>query len=199
LSAAEWLSRGAPLSSDSYGKERDVEELRLRDKVIRLVEGDIVEQETDAIVNAANSHLWMGAGVAGAIKRRGGKEIEDEAVGKGPIPIGEAVATGAGRLAAKHVIHAAGMGPDLSTDAARVRGSTWNSLLRAHDLGLSSIAFPSIGTGVGGFSMHECAEIMLGAAKRFLSERDTSIEEVRFVLWGRPAFDTFADVLQRLE
>ncbi len=187
------------MGNDADGKERDMQELRLKDKVIRLVEGDITEQETDAIVNAANSRLWMGAGVAGAIKRRGGKEIEEEAVAKGPIPIGEAVATGAGRLAAKHVIHAAGMGPDLLTDAAKVRSSTWNSLLRAHELGLSSIAFPSIGTGVGGFSMRECAEIMLGEAKRFFSERDTSIEEVRFVLWGKPAFDTFVEVLQRLE
>ena len=193
----EGLNRGH--ATDADRKERDVEELLLRGKVIRLVEGDIAEQETDAIVNAANSHLWMGAGVAGAIKRRGGKEIEDEAVGKGPIPIGEAVVTGAGRLAAKHVIHAAGMGHDLSTDAAKVRNSTRNSLLRADELGHSSIAFPSIGTGVGGFSMHECAEIMLGEAKRFLSERDTSIEEVRFVLWGRPAFDVFADVLRKLE
>jgi len=180
-------------------REMNMEELRLRDKVIRLVEGDIAEQDTDAIVNAANNQLWMGSGVAGAIKRRGGRVIEDEAVAKGPIPVGEAVATSAGRLSAKHVIHAAGMGSDLTTDAAKVRSSTWNSLLRADELHLSSIAFPSIGTGVGGFPMHECAETMLGEAKRFLNERDTSIEEVRFVLWGRPAFDTFADVLQSLE
>jgi len=175
-----------------------MDELRFGGKVIRLVEGDIAEQETDAIVNAANSYLWMGAGVAGAIKRRGGKEIENEAVAKGPIPIGEAVVTGAGRLAAKHVIHAAGMGPDLTTGADKIRRSTWNSLLRAHELGLSSIAFPSIGTGVGEFPVQECAEIMLGEAKRFLTEQDTSITEVRFVLWGQLAFDAFADVLQRL-
>ncbi|MBN1592639.1 MAG: macro domain-containing protein, partial [Candidatus Coatesbacteria bacterium] len=111
---------------------------------------------------------------------------------------GEAVATGAGRLMAKYVIHAAGMGPDLRTDAEKVRNTTYNSMLRADELGLESIAFPSIGTGVGGFSMSECAEIMLGAAKRFLAERDTSLTEVLFVLWGKPAFDTFSEVLGKL-
>ena len=175
-----------------------MEELQLKGKVIRLVEGDITEQRTDAIVNAANSSLWMGSGVAGAIKRRGGKEIEDEAVAKGPIPIGEAVATGAGQLAARYVIHAAGMGPDLLTDAGKVRSSTQTSLFRADELGLLSIAFPSIGTGVGGFPMRECAEIMLGEAKQFLNERSTSLEEVSFVLWGKPAFDIFCDVLSGL-
>ena len=175
-----------------------MEELQLKGKVIRLVEGDIAEQRADAIVNAANSSLWMGSGVAGAIKRRGGKKIEDEAVAKGPIPIGEAIATGAGRLAARYVIHAVGMGPDLTTGAGKVRSSTRNSLLRADELGLFSIAFPSIGTGVGGFPMRECAEIMLGEAKQFLNERNTSLKEVIFVLWGKPAFDTFRDVLSSL-
>lgn len=174
-------------------------ELAVKDKRIRLVEGDIADQDVDAIVNAANSSLWMGAGVAGAIKRRGGQSIEDEALAKGPIEIGEAVATKAGRLKAKYVIHAAGMGPNLKTDEEKIRQSTRNSLKRANELGLSTIAFPSIGTGVGGFPMGQCAEIMLGEAKRFLKERQTSIKEVVFVLWGKQAFDSFAEVLGRLE
>ncbi len=176
-----------------------MEKVFLKDKVIRLVEGDITEQHADAVVNAANSALWMGAGVAGAIKRRGGKEIEDEAVAKGPIPIGDAVATGAGRLPARYVIHAAGMGPNLATDASKIRSSTLNSFLRADELHLESIAFPSIGTGVGGFPMHECAEIMLDEAKRFLTERETSLKEVRFVLWSKEAFEVFDDVLKGIE
>lgn len=176
-----------------------MEKVFLKDKVIRLVEGDITEQHADAVVNAANSALWMGAGVAGAIKRRGGKEIEDEAVAKGPIPIGEAVATGAGRLPARYVIHAAGMGPNLATDASKIRSSTLNSLVRADELHLESIAFPSIGTGVGGFPMRECAEIMLDEAKRFLTERETSLKEVRFVLWSKEAFEVFDDVLKGIE
>ncbi|HUT03117.1 MAG TPA: macro domain-containing protein [bacterium] len=176
-----------------------MEKVFLKDKVIKLVEGDITEQHADAVVNAANSALWMGAGVAGAIKRRGGREIEDEAVAKGPIPIGEAVATGAGRLPARYVIHAAGMGPNLATDANKIRSSTLNSLVRADELRLESIAFPSIGTGVGGFPMRECAEIMLGEAKRFLTERKTSLKEVRFVLWSKGAFQVFDDVLKGIE
>ena len=82
---------------------------------VEVVEGDIAALEVDAIANAANDRLWMGAGVAGALKRAGGEEIEREAVAKGPIPVGDAVATGAGRLPARHVIHAAVMGQDLRT------------------------------------------------------------------------------------
>ena len=95
---------------------------------IKLVQGDITDQEVDAIVNAANNHLWMGAGVAGAIKRKGGKEIEDEAMNKGPIPIGEAVVTCAGKLKAKYVIHAAVMGQDLITNEEYIKNATLNSL-----------------------------------------------------------------------
>ena len=91
---------------------------------LEVVEGDITALEVDAIANAANDHLWMGAGVAGAIKRAGGEEIEREAVAKGPIEVGDAVATGAGRLKAKHVIHGAVMGRDLRTSAALVERTT---------------------------------------------------------------------------
>ena len=161
---------------------------------IECVEGDISVQDTDAVVNAANSALWMGSGVAGAIKRRGGAEIEREAVAKGPISPGEAVATGAGSLTAKFVIHAAGMGPDLRTDATLIRESTRNALLRAHECDCRSIAFPSIGTGVGGFPLRECAEIMVGEASAFL-RGESSVELVRFVLFDQTAFRAFADEL----
>ena len=91
-------------------------EIMIGSAIISILQGDITAVEADAIVNAANNRLWMGGGVAGAIKRKGGKSIEDEAVRLGPIPIGEAVATTAGNLNAKYVIHAAGMGTDLRTD-----------------------------------------------------------------------------------
>lgn len=175
-----------------------MEELCVNDRKIRLVEGDITEQKVDAIVNAANNNLWMGSGVAGAIKQRGGQEIEDEAVAKGPIPIGEAAVTGAGRLEAKYVIHAAGMGLDLSTSAERIRNSTRNSLIRAVELGLTSIAIPSIGTGVGGFPMGECADIMLREAKDILNSPDCTLREIVFVLWGEKAFNVFAEALRKL-
>ncbi len=160
---------------------------------ILLTRGDIAQHDAEAVVNAANNHLWMGAGVAGAIKRAGGQEIEDEAVAKGPIPIGEAVVTGGGRLKARYVIHAAVMGRDLRTDADKIRQATQNSLQRADELGLKSIAFPALGTGVGGFPLEECARIMLDVVRRH-SASDTSLERVVFVLYDEPAYQAFETV-----
>jgi O-acetyl-ADP-ribose deacetylase (regulator of RNase III) len=160
---------------------------------ISLARGDIAQQDVDAVVNAANNHLWMGAGVAGAIKRAGGREIEEEAVAKGPVPIGEAVVTGAGRLKARCVIHAAVMGRDLRTDADKIRQATENSLRRADELALKSIAFPALGTGVGGFSLEECARIMLDVVRRH-SATGTSLERVVFVLYDEPAYQAFERV-----
>ncbi len=160
---------------------------------ITLVQGDIAQQDAEAIVNAANNHLWMGAGVAGAIKRAGGQEIEREAVAKGPIPIGEAAVTGAGRLRARYVIHAAVMGRDLRTDADKIRQATQNSLRRADELALKSIAFPALGTGVGGFSLEECARIMLEVVRRH-STSGTGLERVVFVLYDEPAYQAFERV-----
>ena len=160
---------------------------------ILLTRGDIAQQDADAIVNAANNHLWMGAGVAGAIKRAGGSEIEREAVAKGPIPIGEAAVTGAGRLKARYVIHAAVMGRDLRTDADKIRQATQNSLRRADELALKSIAFPALGTGVGGFPLDECARIMLDVVHGHSAD-GTSLERVVFVLYDEPAYQAFERV-----
>ena len=167
------------------------------DTIIALVNGDITEIEADAIVNAANNHLWMGSGVAGALKRKGGSEIEDEAVKCGPIPIGEAVATSAGALSAKYVIHAAGMGPDLQTDEIKIKNATKNSLLRAEELKLKSIAFPSIGTGVGGFPMERAADIMLQTTIEHIKVR-TNLKKIIFVLHGNEAYTKFENALLEL-
>ena len=158
---------------------------------IRFVQGDIAQQEADAIVNAANNRLWMGAGVAGAIKRAGGREIEAEAVAKGPIPIGEAAVTGAGRLKARYVIHAAVMGRDLRTDPDKIRRATESTLRCADELGLKSIAFPALGTGVGGFPLDECARIMLDAVEAHAAAGTISLEQVVFVLYDAPAYQAF--------
>jgi len=166
---------------------------------IRFVQGDIAQQEADAVVNAANNHLWMGAGVAGAIKRAGGREIEAEAVAKGPIPIGEAVATGAGRLKARYVIHAAVMGQDLRTDADKIRRSTQAALRRADELRLKSIAFPALGTGVGGFSLDECARVMLDAVEGHAAAGTTGLERVIFVLYDTAALEAFQRVWRSRE
>jgi len=161
---------------------------------IEVTEGDITVQAVDAIVNAANNELWMGAGVAGAIKTRGGAEIERDAMAKGPIGVGEAIATGAGRLAARYVIHAAVMGQDLQTDATLVRNATASALAVAAQLGLTSIALPALGTGVGAFPLERCAQVMLGAVRDHAAG-PTSLTRVVFVLWGRPAYETFAAVV----
>ncbi|MGB8658628.1 MAG: macro domain-containing protein [Candidatus Zixiibacteriota bacterium] len=158
---------------------------------INLIQGDITEQEVDAIVNAANDHLWMGAGVAGAIKSKGGREIEQEAMKQGPIPIGEAVATSAGSLKARFVIHAAVMGQDLITNEEYIRNATLNSLKRAEELKIKSIAFPAFGTGVGGFPTDKCAQIMIGAVKNF-STMAEYLEQVIFVLFGKRSYDIWS-------
>lgn len=169
--------------------------LTLNDTVIEIVSGDISNQDTDAVVNAANNHLWMGSGVAGALKRKGGQEIEDEAVSKGPIPVGEAVATAGGKLAARYVIHAAAMGQDLRTDEEKIRAATKNCLLRAEELGLKSISFPSLGTGVGGFPLEDAARVMLGVAIEH-AKGDTCLKLIRFVLWGEEAYNAYARNLE---
>ena len=162
---------------------------------IEVHRGDITQLELDALVNAANNRLWMGGGVAGALKRAGGKEIETEAVKKGPIPIGEAAVTGAGKLKAKYVIHAAVMGQDQKTDAEKIKQATINSLLKGDSLGIKSIAFPALGTGVGGFPLDECARIMISAAHQY-SARKTGLERVVFVLYDESAYQAFKQELE---
>jgi O-acetyl-ADP-ribose deacetylase len=163
---------------------------------LEVIEGDIATLEVDAIANAANDRLWMGAGVAGAIKRAGGEEIEDEAVGKGPIPIGEAVATGAGRLPARHVIHGAVMGQDLTTNADFVARTTRRCLEVADGLGARSVALPALGTGVGGFPIEECARVMVAETRSFDPK---SVERVVFAVFGSQAERVFRAAVENSE
>jgi len=164
---------------------------------IELVEGDITDMATDAIVNAANTDLKLGAGVAGAIRRKGGPSIQAECDRIGPIPLGEAAITGAGNLKARYVIHAAGMHLGGSVSEESLRNSTRNSLLRAEEKGLKSIAFPAIGTGIGGFPVERCAEVMLSVVLDHL-ETSRSIEKVYFVLFGKETYESFREVYERL-
>ncbi len=162
--------------------------------MLSVVEGDIARMEVDAIANAANDRLWMGSGVAGAIKRAGGEAIEREAVAKGPIPIGDAVVTGAGRLRAKYVIHGAVMGQDLATSAEIIRRTTARCLEVADGLGCVSIALPAFGTGIGGFPLEECARLMIEAAR---AHAPRSLERVIFAVFGSQARDAFARALRK--
>jgi O-acetyl-ADP-ribose deacetylase len=159
---------------------------------ISVVEGDITRLAVDAIANAANDQLWMGAGVAGAIKRAGGEEIEREAVTKGPIAVGDAVATGGHRLPAKFVIHAAVMGQDLRTEAAFISRATARCLEVADDLGCMSLALPAFGTGVGGFPVGEAARLMIAAVR---AHRPLTLRRIVISVLGEEARRAFESAL----
>ncbi|MCE4627500.1 MAG: macro domain-containing protein [Desulfurococcales archaeon] len=161
---------------------------RLDNGITLIVEeGDITKAKVDAIVNAANSLLIMGGGVAGAIKRAGGKEIEEEAVKHAPLPVGRAIATGAGRLPAKYVIHA----PTMERPAMRIPlenavKATRASLQEAERLGIESIALPAMGAGVGGLTVEDVAREM---ARVVASHKPRSLSRVYFIAYGSKAFN----------
>lgn len=162
----------------------------LKERIL-IQQGDITDMEVDAIVNAANNDLILGAGVAGAILRKGGQSIQEECSEIGSIPVGYAAITGAGKLKARHVIHAASMGlGDVPTTSKTLRTSTAHSLRLAAEHKLKTIAFPAIGTGVSGFPMDECAQIMLSEALQHL-KGETSLETIYFVLFDSRARETF--------
>lgn len=170
--------------------------MNLRDR-IEIRQGDLTEMDVDAIVNAANNDLQLGGGVAGAIRRKGGPAIQAECDEIGTIPVGGAAITKGGKLKARHVIHAASMQLGGRTSAHALRSSTAHSLRIAAQSGLKSIAFPAVGTGIAGFPLRECAEIMLReTAKHF--EGETSVEKVHFVLFDQETLKVFQEVFKVL-
>jgi O-acetyl-ADP-ribose deacetylase (regulator of RNase III) len=168
-----------------------MEAKKLKNIVVEITRGDISAAKAGAIVNAANNGLWMGSGVAGALKLRGGMEIELEAVLKGPVRVGQAVETGAGKLDAKYVIHAAVMEQDLKTDAESIALAAWNALVAAERLRVDSVAMPALGTGVGGFPVGSCAGILFEIVKKFDEADPVYVKRVNFVLFTQKAFDYF--------
>jgi O-acetyl-ADP-ribose deacetylase (regulator of RNase III) len=168
----------------------------LEDRIV-IQQGDLTEMATDAIVNAANNDLILGAGVAGAIRRKGGEEIQKECDAIGSIPVGFAAITGAGKLKARYVIHAASMQAGRRTTAETLRGSTTHSLRLAAERKLKTIAFPAVGTGIAGFSMQECAEIMLRVAATHL-QGEPFPESVYFVLFDEAAKNAFEQTWKKL-
>jgi O-acetyl-ADP-ribose deacetylase (regulator of RNase III) len=160
---------------------------------ITFREGDITLERVDAIVNAANSALRLGSGVAGAILERGGSAIQAACDAIGAIAVGDAVATTGGALAAPHVIHAASMEPGGDASEDSIRSALRRSLEVARELGCRSVAVPAIGAGAAGVPLQRCAEVLLEEARRHL-DGDTSIEEIRFVLLGEPAYRVFESV-----
>ncbi len=165
--------------------------LQVRGCAIEVLRGDLTALGVDAIVNAANTKLVMGGGVAGAIKRKGGQAIEEEALGKGPIAVGDAVETAAGQLPCRYVIHAATMGMDFKTDEARVRQAARSAFALAQRLRVSSLAFPALGCGTGGFAYLAAAKIMAQEALRALRAPDSCLNKIIFCLFEEEAVAVF--------
>jgi len=162
--------------------------------VLSLVQGDITEQATDAIVNPANEALILGGGVAGAIRNKGGPAIQKECDAIGGTYVGGAVITTGGKLKAKHVIHAVGPRMGEGDEDRKLRDATLNSLKLADQHKLKSISFPAISTGIFGYSIDRCANIMLQTTIDYL-RGTTQLQEVVFCLWGKEAFEVFEKAL----
>ena len=169
-------------------------QVQIGKSALELAEGDITEMGTDAIVNAANSGLVLGGGVAGAIRRKGGPQIQQECDKIGGTFVGGAVITTGGSLKARHVIHAVGPQMGEGDEDEKLKNATVNSLKVADENNLKSISFPAISTGIFGFPMERCAEIMLNTAISYLGGR-TGLEKVQFCLFGREAYQVFANQL----
>jgi O-acetyl-ADP-ribose deacetylase (regulator of RNase III) len=166
--------------------------MSISEKIV-LMQGDLAEMDVDAIVNAANNVLQLGGGVAGAIRRKGGEAIQRECDAIGSIPIGGAAITSGGELRARYVIHAASMQLGGETTARALRSSTAHCLRIASEWHLRSIAFPAVGTGIAGFPISECAQIMLREVVDHL-KGPTSLEKIHFVLFDAPALAAFEKV-----
>ncbi|MFO1463053.1 MAG: macro domain-containing protein [bacterium] len=164
---------------------------------IHILQGDITESEAQAIVNAANTDLWLGSGVAGAIRKKGGPKIQEECDQIGSIGRGEAAVTSGGNLKCQYIIHAASMSFDEPTTDESLYDAVKNSLLRAAELQLRSIAFPAIGTGVSDFDPQRCAEILLSEIARLLPEVP-SLERVEVMLLDPEIYQVFREEYDRL-
>jgi O-acetyl-ADP-ribose deacetylase (regulator of RNase III) len=165
---------------------------------LTIRQGDLTAATTDAIVNAANNDLLLGGGVAGAIRTKGGPSIQEECRRHGSIRIGEAAITGGGELPARYVIHAASMQLGGLTSEQALRDSTRNALRLANDYRLESIAFPAIGTGIAGFPLKRCAQVMLDEIRSHLN-RETTLRRVEIVLFDAPALAVFNETLAQMD
>lgn len=167
-------------------------------KQLVLVQGDITEMDTDAIVNAANKDLILGAGVAGAIRTKGGPTIQEECNRLGGAPVGGAAITTGGDLKARYVIHAVGPRMGEGDEDRKLADATRNSLELANEKGLASITFPAISTGIFGFPKDRCARIMLSSVVETLKKEGTSLKEVVFCLWGEETMQVFQNEAEEM-
>lgn len=169
-----------------------------RDAKITIMIGDITKLEVDAIVNPANSQLIMGGGVAGAILRAGGDQIQKQALRKAPVPVGGAVATTAGKLKAKYVIHAPTMTrPAMPASLENIKATTRGALACAQQMSLLSLAFPGLGTGVGGLDLQDAANAMVEEIKKHI-EAGSTIKEVILVGYKHELAKAFEKAVRKL-
>ncbi len=179
----------------AFGPNSKPIEQHIKDK-ISIVIGDITDAEVDAIVNAANNELILGGGVAGAIGRKGGPRIQAECDRIGPIHVGEAAVTGAGKLKCRWVIHAASMRLGGQATAEYLRSAVKSSLLCAEEKGVKSIAFPAVGAGIAGFPVRRCAEIIMNEVAQALRRR--AVKKVEFYLFDQMAYDAFVEAYRAI-
>ena len=158
-------------------------EIKVNGKILRLVQGDLTERDVDAIVNAANSYLKHGGGVAGAIVRKGGNVIQEESDKIGFTPVGTAAITTAGKLKAKHVIHAVGPRMGEGDEDYKLKNAVLATLNLASGNGFKSISMPAISSGIFGFPKDRCAEILVGESYGYLEDIETSLEVVEFCVF----------------
>lgn len=174
----------------------DFMKVKINKTELELIKGDLTEQNTDAIVNAANARLILGGGVAGAIRKKGGPVIQEECNKIGGTFVGGAVITTGGNLKAKNVIHAVGPRMGEGNEDEKLKNATLNSLKVADENNLRSIAFPAISTGIFGFPMNKCATIMLSTTIEYLS-KNPKLERVVFCLWDKEAYSIFQFELKK--
>lgn len=165
---------------------------------VHIEQGDLTACAVDAIVNAANNNLVLGGGLAGAIRKKGGAEIQAECDAHGPVQVGGAAITGAGNLPAKHVIHQASMRLGERTTADNLRNSTRAVLKLAEQHNLGTLAFPATGTGIAGFDLRQCANIMLDEVRKHIAA-GTKLTDVHFVLFDNKARQVFQEVYEGLQ
>jgi O-acetyl-ADP-ribose deacetylase (regulator of RNase III) len=167
---------------------------------LELMQGDITELDVDAIVNAANAHLVLGAGVAGAILRKGGHEIQEECNAIGGCPVGQAVITSGGKLKARHVIHAVGPKWGEGNEEAKLLSAVRSAILLTDEKGLVSIALPALSAGIFGFPIEHTAKIMLSGIISLIHSNELhSVKKIVLCLYGTDAFLTFSEMFSSLK
>jgi len=177
-----------------------ISEINISNKALRLVQGDITGRDVDAIVNAANSHLKHGGGVAGAIVRKGGHVIQEESDRIGYVAVGNAAVTGAGKLPARFVIHAVGPRMGEGDEDNKLKNAVLNSLMLASGKGLKSISLPAISSGIFGFPKDRCAEILVREAANYLKEnKKTSLELIEFCIFDDLTMEFFEREFKKIK